>query len=196
MPRTLLLALASSLLACASAPADPDATTSGSGSDDGTTAAPTTGEAPPTVAELAGCDEVDMDPVFFMGPAFDPETGALIAPLPQPHLVATTVGWHTPDQLGPLNEQTTPVIMDVFAHEGLLGAAFGISDACGSARTLTLWRDEAARMKFVFGTVHANAIKNGLQHTIGWETTHWTPTADAALPDWTTARQHLDERRQ
>lgn len=193
MPR-LLIALLSMTLACAAAPAEQ--TSSSSGSDDGTTATPTTGEPAPTVAELARCDEVDLPPVFFMGPAFDPETGALLAPLPLPHIVATTVGWHTPEQRGPLDEQTTPVIMDVFTHEGLLGASFGVSDACGSARTLTLWRDEAARMKFVFGAVHSNAIKNGLQHTRGSETTHWTEATSDQPPTWAQARARLDEQRQ
>ena len=185
----LLLALAWS--ACAATPAD---TTAGSSGDD-TIGHPTT-DAPATVAELAACDELDLDPLFFMGPVFDPETGALVAPLPLPHIVATTAGWHTPEQLMPLSEQTTPVISNVFTHEGLLGASFGLSDACGSARTLTLWRDEAARMKFVFGQVHGAAIMNGLQHTIGWETTHWTETASKQPPTWEQAKQRLAAARE
>jgi hypothetical protein len=189
----LLIVLASTTLACAATPADTSA--SSTGSDDGTTATPTTGEPAPTVAELASCDEVDLSPEFFIGPAFDPETGALLAPLPLPHIVATTAGWHAPEQREALDGQTTPVIMDVFTHEGLLGASFGLSEACGSARTLTLWRDEAARMKFVYGAVHSNAIKNGLQHMRGSETMHWTEATSDQPPTWAQVKQRLDEQR-
>ena len=192
-PRLLLL-LACTLLGCSSAPAEPG-TTGDDPTGDATTGAVTTGDAPPTVAELASCDEVDLEPVFFMGPAFDPETGALLEPLPLPHIVATTAGWHTPEQLEPLSAKTEPVIMDVFAHEGLLGASFGLSDACGSARTLSLWRDEASLMLFVFGKVHGDAISTGLQYTTGWETTHWTETTRDQPPTWEQARARLDALR-
>lgn len=185
-----MLMLACTTFACTSAPAD--ATT---GNDTGTAESSSTGDPAPTIAELAGCDEHDLSPIFFMGPAFDPETGALLEPLPRPYIVATTAGWATPEQLGPLQEHTMPVIMDVFGHEGLLGASFALSDACGSARTLTLWRDEAARMKFVIGTVHSAAIMNGLQHTSGWETTHWTETVSDQPPTWEQAKQRLAQLR-
>lgn len=38
-----------------------------------------------------------------------------------------------------------------------------LAEACGSARTLTIWRDEAALMGFVFGPVHAAAMTIGPQ---------------------------------
>lgn len=149
----------------------------------------------PTIAELAACDESDMQFVPFMGPAFD-ENGELVAPLPLPHVVATTVGWHAPEQREALEAETAAPTMDVFTHDGLLGASFGWSDKCGSARTITLWRDDAARMKFVFGTVHSKAVKNGLKHTKGWETTHWSETAAEKPPAWDDVRRRLSDVRQ
>lgn len=190
----LLVPFVCTLLGCSAAPADPGATggeSTGAGSS-------STGDRAPTIAELADCDEVDIQTIPFQGPAFDPETGALLEPLPIPHIVATTSGWHGPDleQAKLLNEQTKPVVMDVFGHEGLLGASFGYSAACSNARTLSLWRDEASLMKFVFGAAHSNGIKNGLQYAIGWENTHWTETTRDQPPTWEQARARLDARRQ
>jgi hypothetical protein len=150
--------------------------------------------AEPTIAELAACDEADLQLSPFMGPAFD-QNSVLVAPLPQPYLVATTVGWHNLKDREALEGETTPVVMDVFNHEGLLGAAFAWSDDCGSARTITLWRDDAARMKFVFGEAHGAAIQRGLKYTRGWETTNWSETA-AEPPSWDTVRARLAEVRQ
>ncbi|WAS99333.1 hypothetical protein [Nannocystis punicea] len=149
----------------------------------------------PTIAELAACDESDLDPTPFMGPAFD-DSGDLIAPLPQPHVVATTVGWHTPENTDALSAETQPPMMDLFTHDGFLGARFATSERCGSARTISLWRDDAARMKFVFGTVHSKAIKNGLKFTQGWETTNWSETASDQPPTWDDVRRRLNEIRQ
>lgn len=150
--------------------------------------------AEPTVAELAACDESDAEFVPFMGPAFD-ENGELIAPLPVPHVVATTVGWHIPEKSELLGEETQPPMMDVFTHDGLLGAAFNWSDRCGSARTITLWKDDASRRKFVYGQVHSTAIMRALKYTRGWETTHWTETVSTRPPTWDDVRARLDERR-
>lgn len=147
----------------------------------------------PTIAELSACDESDLDVLPFMGPAFD-DKGALVAPLPQPHVVATTVGWHTPENSDALEAETLPPMMDLFTHDGFLGATFATSARCGSARTLSLWRDEAARMKFVFGAVHGKAIKTGLKFTMGWETTNWS--GSDALPTWADARRRLEDTRQ
>ena len=151
----------------------------------------------PGIDELASCDEADLEILPFMGPAFDPETGELLAPLPQPHVVATTVGWvASPEEWELVGPQTMSAMEDVFQREGLLGASFGMSSECGAARTITLWRDEAALMAFVLGDAHAAAIQNGLQHTIGWETTHWSETTSDEPPTWDLVRTKLDQARQ
>ena len=171
-PRTASVALPLLLLAC-DADAPPDE---------------------PTVAELAECDESDLAPTPFMGPAFD-ESGALVAPLPRPHVVATTVGWHYPENREALVAETEPAMTDVFTHDGLLGVAFASSERCGSGRTISLWRDDASRMKFVFGAVHGKAITRGLKYTRGWETTNWSePTAEQP-PTWDEVRARLNQVR-
>ncbi|MBZ5710556.1 hypothetical protein [Nannocystis pusilla] len=145
----------------------------------------------PTIAELAACDESDMQFVPFMGPAFD-DNGELVAPLPLPHVVATTTGWHTPENRDALDAETQLPVMDIFTHEGLLGAAFAWSDKCGSARTISLWRDDASRRKFVYGTVHSAAIMKGLKYTRGWETTNWSEKTADKPPTWDDVRTRLE----
>lgn len=195
-PRTCLCALLLTTFACGDTPADNDSGEGGGSSSGGASEGePTSGSEPPGIAELAACDESDLQPIGWMGPAFDPETGKLLAPLEAPYIVATTVGWHTPENSEALESHTTPVAMDIFNHAGLIAVNLALSPRCGSARTLSVWRDEASLMMFVLGKVHSAAISGGLKYTLGWETTHWTETAADAPPSWELARQRLAEAR-
>jgi hypothetical protein len=205
-PSHFLLVLATASIACSDD--DNAATGESSGGGDSSGAASSsdpgdsggadsssTGSAPVDVGMLAACPEDDLQIQPFMGPAFDPETGELVAPLPLPHVVATTVGWPSSEGGETLGIHTNNAIADVFQREGLLGASFAISDSCGSARTITLWADEASMMQFVMGDVHVAAIQNALQFTKAWETTHWSETEDDQPPTWERVRAQLDEVR-
>ena len=154
-----------------------------------------TGAEPVDVGELASCPEDDLMVQAFAGPAFDPETGELVEPLPASYVVATTVGWPNADGYELLGMQTNLVVGDLFTRDGLLGASFGMSESCGSARTISLWRDEAAMMQFVIGDAHTTAIQTALPATRAWETTHWTETETTAPPTWERARAQLDAAR-
>lgn len=145
------------------------------------------------VAVLAACVETDFEYPPFMGPAFDPETGALVEPLPEGHVVATTAGWSQLNEASQqlLSDHSERSIEDLFTRDGLLGATFGGSGSCGAARTLTIWRDEASLMAFVAGPVHMTAIREALHATRAWETTHWTGSAGAEAPSWDDARARL-----
>jgi hypothetical protein len=202
--RPLLLALAFVSLACADdSEAGDDGTTgdatSATGTSSGGAGGPdessSDGSSQADIAELAQCEETDIQVLPFSGAAFDPATGALLEPLPVPHVVATTVGWTEGATPEVLSMHTGIVINDVFTHPGLLGASFALSDACHSARTITLWADEAAMMQFVMGDAHMTAIQTALSSTIGWETTHWSEGSDDQPPTWERARQQLDDVR-
>jgi hypothetical protein len=208
----LLFLLAAPALACGDDSDSPAIETLGEGGDDsgGSTASvdDTTGVAetsegdsavdgsssggPVDVGELAACPEDDIMILPWAGPAFDQATGELVAPLPLPHIVATTAGWPKADGWELLNMQSNVVIGDVFAREGLLGATFGISMACGSARTITLWQDEASMMAFVVGEAHSTAIATALPSTRAWETTTWSEATDDQPPTWDRVRDELD----
>lgn len=200
-PSHFLLVLAAASIAC-SDDADADggssgnvesgaASSSGPGESGGADTS-STGSAPVDVDMLAACPEDDLGVEPWRGAAFDPETGELVAPLPVPHIVATTVGWPKSEDFDMLEGYTTSVVGDVFQRPGLLGATFGFSQSCGSARTLTLWADEASMMEFVVGDAHSDAIANALGFTKAWETTHWSETADDQPPTWDRARDELD----
>jgi len=160
---------------------------------------PNDGESPeemPPVAELANCNESDLQTIPFQGPFFD-DAGVLTEPFPTSYIVATTAGWakQDPEIIMDIQAHNMDVMMDVFARDGMYGAGFAWSDACGSSRTLSFWRDEAALMEFVFGSPHVEAIGIMNRSTHGWETVHWTEEMGAELPTFDEARIHLDETR-
>lgn len=153
---------------------------------------------PDDPAVLADCDESDFQAPPFMGAGFDPETGLLLEPLPATFLVATTVGWSKADGDHPqvVQDYSTRVIEEeLFVHEGLIGATFGLSESCGSARTLTLWRDEASLTEFVTSPIHSEAMQVALPSTRAWETTHWTESGASEPPGWDDARSALEAAR-
>lgn len=183
---------------------DEGSSSNGPGTEAGVTGDPSetgavdeTGTEPPVdpFFELSECEELDFQAVPMMGPAFDPETGALLAPLEPPFVVATTVGWAKDDPMSQqiLGEHSNAVVEDVFGYEGLLGASFGGSEACGNARTLTLWTDTRSLAAFVFGRVHAAAIGAGAMEVKAWATTHWTETEATEPPSWEQAAQRIIE---
>lgn len=187
-------------LACGTSSGDAASTatdeTSGGAAETGSSSGGATTGSPGAVDvdALASCVETDLEVIPFIGPAFDPETGALLEPLPTPHIVATTAGWplEGAEHWSALEKYTTYVIMRMFPTDGLLGASFSTSEVCGSARTLSVWRDEASLQKFVYSSPHAEVIADGLEHNKAWETTHWTETSSTAAPTWEAGRAALD----
>jgi hypothetical protein len=179
--------------ACRSASGEDDAASAEETSDGGAT----TGAKDDPFDALVQCDETDFVGSPFMGPAFDPETGEPLAPLQPPYVVAATLGWPKPEPaayeaLGNHSEQS---INDVLTREGLLGVSVGTSEACGSARTLSLWADEASLRAFVMGKVHRAAIGVVPTAMQAWATTHWTETSATTPPTFAQAQAKLIEER-
>ena len=60
-------------------------------------------------------------------------------------------------------ELVGPVVQDLTermqAGQGLLALTTSVSDTCGVARTMTVWRDEASMMSFVMAAPHLAAIQ-------------------------------------
>lgn len=153
-------------------------------------------ETPEDTATLAACDEADFGFAPYQGSHFD-EAGALVMDLPDSYVVATTAGWPIPEEehTAQFDMHMGPILAELPTHEGLLGVTMGNSEACGSARTLSLWRDEEALMGFVFGEAHGAAMGITYSSMRGWETTHWNASS-AAAPTWEDARAKLDEVRE
>jgi len=149
-------------------------------------------DAGPTLQALAACDEGDFEATPFMGPAFDATTGQLLRPLPTPHIVATTAGWARPEDSHrtALGEASEHISAAIFESPGLLGVSFGGSNACNTARTLTLWTDEEALMAFVWSAPHSTSMSLVPSATLGWETTRWVEMSDQPAT-WARARAAL-----
>jgi heme-degrading monooxygenase HmoA len=143
----------------------------------------------PATGECArGTLEPDFAWAYSAGPGWDAEAGALKPDLQGPFVVATT--WlnqkTTPEALARFGELMGPVVGALQAQPGLLVVRLGQSSRCGTARTLTVWEDEASMYRFVVGEGHMAAIQAVDEVSRGGSaTTHWEETdpAQAASPD-------------
>lgn len=148
-------------------------------------------DAPPTLAErveaLGACTPTDLTMILpWTGPAFDPETGELRAPLPDGYVEAVVNGWvRTDDRAVALRlEHGAATADDVFGREGLLGFQGYESTECNIAASHTLWRDEASMYAFVTGEAHARAMADTHQmHHVG-AGAHWRGAARSTAPTW------------
>ena len=150
------------------------------------------GEAPePTLEErldgIADCVPGDLEVLLpWTGPAFDPDTHELLAPLPDGYVEAAVTGWRLrseeADQLRVEHGQI--VAADVFTREGLLGFQGVQSDECDIAMSHTLWKDEASMFAFVAGKPHATAMSLAAKMHRASAGAHWTGAARADAPTW------------
>jgi hypothetical protein len=84
------------------------------------------------------------------------------------------------------SEVNSPLDAELKANLGLLQAVTLISNACNSARTLSLWKDEASMMRFVGSQAHLAAIGAiGEISRGGSLVTHWSD--DGSGFNWATA---------
>lgn len=139
------------------------------------------------VDALAGCTPSDLVVGLpWTGPAFDPDTHALRAPLPAGYVEAVVTGWRdrgaAATQLRLEHGQL--VSSDVFTRDGLLGFQSVESDACDISMSHTLWRDEAAMFAFVAGRPHATAMSLAARMHHATAGAHWTGPARASAPTW------------
>lgn len=89
-------------------------------------------------------------------------------------------------------EVMIPVYEDLGKRDGLVALSLGLSFECNSARTLSVWRDDAAMMEFVTGAAHSAAAAAGGELSRGGSVvTHWT--GDQTQATWKGAAQRLAE---
>lgn len=144
----------------------------------------------PTLAQrldaLAVCTPSDQATLPWQGPAFDPETGALLEPLPAGHVEAVVTGWriYEPEAAALRTEHATHVAADVFTRDGLLGFEALESTQCDISMSHTLWRDEASLFAFVTATPHTTAMTSGSRMHHAFAGAHWTGEARATAPTW------------
>jgi heme-degrading monooxygenase HmoA len=172
LPLALALALAGA--ACSS---------DGDG-DDGDGGEPTLAQ---RIETLATCTPTDLEVVSpWIGPAFDPDSGELIEPLPEGHVEAVAQGWRKyDDEAARLRmEYGQRVFADVVNRDGFLGFESVESEECDISIAHSLWRDEKAMLAFVTTAPHADARASAHAMHRAFAGTHWRGERRAEPPTW------------
>jgi len=138
---------------------------------------------------FAGCApgtiEADMNAAPLAGPGV--HDGVLE---PGEYIVSSTYLQLKQDALGHFQELLEPIETDLASREGVVALSFGGSAACGTARTLAVWRDEAAMFAFVTGEAHSAAVDAiGALSRGGSVVTHWS--GDQSSATWPSAAAQL-----
>jgi heme-degrading monooxygenase HmoA len=176
------------ILAVAACPAPADSDTDASASSTGEPAS-STGEPEPTggTTGAPACVEDDLAPSPFAGPGWDAETGALKEPLQDEYTATTTLLVLRPETVQEFFAAVGAMVPALEGNPGLVGYSLAQSMKCGTARTLTVWRDEAAMMQFVMSDEHvAGMSKAGEYSSTGTVTTWKLPRAELPVT-WETA---------
>ncbi len=146
---------------------------------------------------IAGCKrsvlEADFSPFGPMsGAGVDPATGAL-GPLPAGAVASSTYLALAPgDTVNKrFSELMGPIMKEIATQPGLIGWQLAASSSCGSARTLTVWKDEASMLAFVMGPAHSTAMASAHEVSRGGSVvTSWEPKS-AAEVSWESAAKQL-----
>jgi hypothetical protein len=147
------------------------------------------------VSALDACAEDDFGAMPLTGPGFDAQ-GQLIAPLEGDYVVSATVLKLREDAQvqQDFNAAVGAMFPDLFQNEGLIGASLGGSTQCGTARTLAIWRDQGAMLRFAGSASHvAGASRIGEFSTIYKTTAVTVGAADVGAVDWEMQRALLRE---
>ncbi|MCU0656543.1 MAG: antibiotic biosynthesis monooxygenase [Polyangiaceae bacterium] len=185
--RTPLVLAALTLLACSE--------------ESSTTPAPTpasTGDTSKAAVEPPGCErstalEPDLAFTDWVGPAVDPKTGKLALPEGSGYLVATTRLNLRKDGQELFGKHIGAIFTTIEQQPGFLAFQTGISDRCGVARTLSVWKDEESLYGFVTSGAHKAAIDDTPKMSRGLSNTTHFPATSAAEVSWTRAAQAIGE---
>jgi heme-degrading monooxygenase HmoA len=113
----------------------------------------------------------------------DPATGSVRVVEGQHYVVSSTYGVPKPTSDGKLVSDRYLALFGAVAEQlerepGLIALQLGQSNACGSGRTLAIWRSEEEMYDFVTSRAHLDAMTAAdeiLQP--GYAVTHWDATS-------------------
>lgn len=177
-----LLSLALIAFACN---AEPDDTA-------GTATSSTGGSTGGSTGELA-CVEDDFAPSPFAGPGYAPDNGGLQEPLQDTYVVSTTFLQLRPDKQQEFEQSVGLMIPVLMSNPGLVGFSLAGSAKCGTARTLAVWRDEAAMMAFVMSDEHLAGVGKAGEYSSTGTVTSWeVPRGQIPVP-WEVAAARVAE---
>lgn len=156
--------------------------------------------APPDLADpqFAACSrdviEPDWQPSPLSGASVDAQTGTLAAPKSGSYIVSTTYlalkpGAETGQRFGAL---MGPIMAQLKMQRGLAAITFSTSQKCSTARTLSVWEDEASMFDFVASPAHLSAISAVGEVSRGGSLVHHYVETDAARAvSWSTVVAQL-----
>jgi heme-degrading monooxygenase HmoA len=164
-------------------------------SSGGTTPEDTT---PEPAAGPPGCSrdviEKDLGSAGMAGPNVNPETGELVN-LPPSFVVSTTylTMKEGEEVQKTFFEMLAPIQESLATQPGLLAVELASSQGCGTARTLTVWKDENAMYAFSTGEAHRQAADRVDEVSRGASMVlHWS-AAKAEEATWDFAAKKLGE---
>ncbi|MET0385128.1 MAG: hypothetical protein ABW321_04175 [Polyangiales bacterium] len=183
------------------------------GSDAAGAAAPTTPEPSseaPDAAAPSGDAAADPGEVAQPSPAADGcgrgvIEGDLVTPTPDGgnvpvtelqvppgrYVVSTTYLQLRQDDAGRarFGELMVPIMAELASRPGLVGVSLSTSRSCGTARTLSVWEDDAAMLGFVTSEAHLAAMGAVTEVSRGGSlVTHWE--GDETTVSWQSAADH------
>jgi heme-degrading monooxygenase HmoA len=139
------------------------------------------------IEKLAACTPTDLVVLApWIGPGFDENSGALLAPLPAGHIEAVAQGWrkYDPEATALRADNGKRVLEDALGRPGLIGFESVESEACDISISHTLWRDEQSMLAFVTSTAHATAMANASKMHHAFAGAHWPGPSRSAPPTW------------
>ncbi|MBZ5711905.1 antibiotic biosynthesis monooxygenase family protein [Nannocystis pusilla] len=189
--RSVTFTLPLAFTACAGQPgsdSEPDSVGSSTADTlDSTGTGEPTGTGDSTGTGEPACVEDDLMPMPFAGPGYDPANGGLQEPLQDKYVASTTFLVLRPETAQEFLATVEPMIPVLMANQGLVGFSTATSAKCGTARTLTVWRDQMAMMDFVASDEHVAGMTRATEFSTTGTVTSWEVTR-AELPlAWETA---------
>ncbi|MGK3992491.1 antibiotic biosynthesis monooxygenase [Sorangium sp. So ce1024] len=163
-----------------------------SGGEEGPTGDAGGGSDTQTAASTFTCADDDMQsPAPFSGPGF--QDGALTGAAQDTYLAASTLLWIKADEASQrrFGELATAIVSQLPQQEGIIGFTLGMSEKCGYARTITVWKDEEAMGKFVMSDAHLTAMSEAGEISVHGAATHWTLGASELPPSWEVVRAKI-----
>lgn len=130
---------------------------------------------------------------YWIGPGVDPATG--IPSVPAGAIMTTTYLQLRTDAASQerFGQLAGGVIGTLMASPGLVATSIVSSQQCALARTLTIWKDEAAMLAFVASSAHADAVNAVDEVSRGGSITmHWLATGAQDASYEMAARKLLD----
>ena len=141
----------------------------------------------------AACVEDDLGILQeFKGPGYDPDKGGLQEPVQDKYWVSSTALVVRPEAEGEFLQLVFDMVPALMANPGYVALGLAGSNKCGTRRTMTVWRDQAAMFAFVMSAEHQAGVSKALDVSTTGTVTSWEVSKDAIPISWADASAKVD----